>query len=59
MPERHALPVGREPANQVEAAIELRRQRDNADVWRSALDLREDFGAGEILALGVEIVPLG
>ena len=42
MPQRDAMAAPGEPANQLEAAIQLRRQRDDADVGRRAFDLGED-----------------
>ena len=46
--ERDAMSPRHEPADQVEPAIELGRQRDDSDVRRRALDLGEDVGSGEI-----------
>ena len=52
MAQRHAMPARRQPAHQIEAAVQLRRERHDADVRRRALDLGEDVGGGEVGSLG-------
>ena len=47
MSQRDIVPAGREPSNQIEPAGELRRDGDDPDVRRRALDLGEDVGAVE------------
>ncbi len=46
--ERHAVATLGEPANQVETAVQLRRERDDAHVGRRARDLGEDVGPTEL-----------
>ena len=43
MPERHAMAVRDEIANEVERAVELRRHRDDADVGSRGSDFVEDL----------------
>ena len=45
--ERHAVSARREPANEIETAVELGRQRHDADVGRRARDLGEHVGRRE------------
>ena len=46
MAERHAVAARRQPSDQVDPAVELRRERDDADVGCGALDLAKDIAAG-------------
>ena len=55
MSERHVMPVRGERANERQRAVELRRNRHDADVGPRRRDLGEDFVAGE-LALGASVV---
>src|SRR5206468_10400440 len=50
MTERDAMASRGEPADQIEPAVELWRDGDNADVGRGALELAEDVGGGEVAA---------
>ena len=52
MPERHAMTAGRERSNQVERALELRREGDDSDVRRGTLDLGDDSDCVEVRSLG-------
>ena len=48
MSQRHAMTARHQPADQIEAAIELRRQRHDADVRRRPLDFAQDVASREI-----------
>ena len=48
VPERHAMAARGEQPHQIQTALELGRQRDDADVGRRALDLGEDVAGGEV-----------
>jgi hypothetical protein len=39
---------GRHPSDEIQPAVELRRQRHDADVWRRTLDFMQDVVGGEI-----------
>ena len=49
MAKRDTKPARREPVNQIDPAVDLRRDGNDADVWRAALDLAEDLRAIERL----------
>ena len=49
----------REPAHEVEAAIQLGRERHDPDVGRGALDLGENISGGEVRSLGRSLRSLG
>ena len=57
MTERHAVAARRQPGDQIEPAVELRRQRDDADVRRRPLDLPQDVRPVECLACSVVSAP--
>ena len=49
MAQRYAQAARRQPGDQVDPAIDLGRDRDDADVGRTALDLGKYLGAVELL----------
>ena len=59
MTERHPMSTRREPAHEVEAAIQLGRERHDPDVGRGALDLGENISGGEVRSLGRSLRSLG
>src|SRR2546427_13026545 len=48
VPERDSRNSRREPSNQFESAVQLRRDGDDADVGCGALDLAKDVDRGEL-----------
>ena len=51
MAERYPVAARREPSNQIDAAVQLRRHGHDPDVGRRALDFGEDVGAVEVVRL--------
>ena len=49
VPDRDVMAVRHQPADQIESAIELRRDRDDADVRCGTFDFGNDVGRAEIL----------
>ena len=45
VPQRHPRSMGRDPSNQIEAALELGSQRDDADVGARAFDFGSSSAA--------------
>src|SRR5262249_9449734 len=54
----HLMATRREPANQLEAAVQLRRERHDSNIGRRALDLTEDIADIALSSFGFFLVSL-
>ena len=59
MPERDAVAARGQPANQLQPALQLRRERDDPDVRRPAFDLAQDVVGGEPAPRGASLYSCG
>ena len=52
MSQRHAVAARQQPSDEIDSAIELWRERDDADIGRGAFDLAQQIGGGELSKVG-------
>ena len=57
VPERHAMAARGQPPNQIDAAVELGRHRDNPDVGRGPFDFVQEVGRRKTIVVVADRVP--